>query len=88
MKANVISKIDGEISIFNVDNSILYSFNQSGSYIFEMIKKGRNKMMIIKNMSKKYDISLKQAEKDVNDFLKNLSKNRIISILEQKKLNK
>ncbi len=88
MKDFVIDKIDGEINIFDVDSSTLYSFNRSGSDIFEMIKKGRNKETIIRMMSKKYNISEKQTEKDVNDFLKDLSKNKIISISKQKKLNK
>lgn len=87
MKDLVVDKIDGEISIFSIDDSTLYSFNKSGSDIFEMIKKGQNKKTIAKIMSKKYDISEKKAEKDVDDFLRNLSKNKIISISEQKKVN-
>jgi 20S proteasome alpha/beta subunit len=75
----VIDKIDGETTIFDVDRSIFYSFNPSGSYIFAMIKKGFDENKIAKMLSKKYGISEKQAEKDVSDFLKNLSKNKIIS---------
>lgn len=81
----VIDKIDGEITIFNVDNSILYSFNKSGSYIFEMIKKGFDENKIAKILSRKYNISRKQAKKDVSDFLKQLSKNKMISLSGQRK---
>ncbi|VVA43777.1 conserved hypothetical protein [Candidatus Roizmanbacteria bacterium] len=84
----VIDKINKEITIFNVDNSMFYSFNESGSYILEAIKKGFNEERIARILSKKYDISKKQAEKDVNDFLKQLSKNKIISFSRQKKARK
>lgn len=84
----LIDKIDGEITIFNIDNSILYSFNKSGSYIIEMIKKGFNENKMAKILSKRYNISEKQAKKDVSDFLKQLSKNKIISLSGQRKWNK
>lgn len=84
----IIDKVDGEITIFDVENSIFYSFNKSGSYIFEMIKKGFDENKMAKILSRKYNISEKQAKKDISDFLKQLSKNKIISLSGQKKWNK
>lgn len=75
----VIDKIDGEITIFNTDNSIFYSFNKSGSYIFEMIKKGFDEKRMVTSMTRKFKISEIQAKEDISFFLKKLSKNKIIS---------
>lgn len=84
----VIDKIDKEITIFNVNNSTLYSFNKIGTDIFEMIQKGFDEEKIAKTLLKKYMISKKQVKKDVNDFLKQLLKNKIISSSKQRKYNK
>lgn len=75
----VIDKIDGEITIFNTDSSIFYSFNKSASYIFEMIKKGFDEKRMISSMTRKFKIPEIQAKKDISVFLKKLSKNKIIS---------
>lgn len=84
----VIDKIAGEVSIFDSINSLLYTFNGPGSFIFEKLKKGFDTNSIAMLMSKKYQIPLKQAVNDVSDFLKYLLKNKIIFPLKQKKTNK
>ena len=87
-KGFISDKIDGRVTIFNVSNSTFYSFNQSGSFIFKMIKKGKDKEEMMKQLIKRYKISGKKAIDDINDFLEQLLKNEIIFSLKQKKPNK
>lgn len=75
----VIEKIEGKTTLFDVDSSTFYSFNETGTYIFSLVKKGQEKEKMTEALAKRYGITKKKAEKDVNDFLKDLVKNKIAS---------
>ena len=79
MKNFVIDKVDGKTTIFDVEGSVFYSFNETGSYIFSLLRKHKKKEEIINLLVKKYKISEKKARGDVDDFVKKLQKNKILS---------
>ncbi len=66
-------------NIIDGDKSILHSFNEVGSFIFEQIRKGADHVKIIERMTKKYKISKEVAEKDLTEFISSLKKKQIIS---------
>jgi hypothetical protein len=71
-------------TIFDVDTSTFYSFNQTGSDVFILLKKKKSKEEITLFLTKKYDISHSKAQKDVTDFLRELRANKIIFSPKQK----
>jgi hypothetical protein len=82
-KQFVIEKIEGKTTLFDVETSTFYSFNESGSFIFGLVKKGMEKRKIVDLLAKKYDLQDSKAKKDVDDFLKDLLKNKIASASKQ-----
>ncbi len=81
----IVDKIEGKITIFSIESSTFYNFNETGTYIFDLFKKNLDKRMIIQLLVKKYQISNKKAEKDISEFLNDLLKNKIIFSSKQKK---
>lgn len=87
-KGFISQKIGKKLTIFDGEESALYTFNETASLIFGKLKKGFEKDKIIGLLIKKYKINKKKAEKDVNEFLNELKKNKIISSLKKKKSSK
>ncbi len=78
-KGLIVQKIDGKITIFDGEESMLYTFNETASYIFSKIKAGWEKEKIIASLAKKYCVSSQKAAKDVTVFLEDLKKYQIIN---------
>lgn len=78
IKGYIIQKIGNKTTIFDSEKSLLYTFNESASFIFNKIKNGRSRNTLINSLSKKFKISLNKAENDVNDFINELSAKKII----------
>jgi len=78
-KGLIVQKIDGKITIFDGDQSLLFTFNETASYIFSKIKLGWERKRLIDALVKKYKISEQRAEKDTLEFLKDLKNYRIIN---------
>ena len=74
----IVQKKDNSVTLFDGEKSLLYTFNESASYIFEQIKKGLNGEEIIKKITKKYKISKKEANKDFRKLLNDLKRKKII----------
>lgn len=75
----IVQKNGNKISIFDPEKSILHSFNETGSYIFEQVKKGLEEEKIVKNIVKKFKISETEAKNDFEEFIKDLKRKKIIS---------
>ncbi len=84
-KGLITQKLDDKTVIFDGEESVLYTFNESASFIFKKIKKGEEKEKIIEMVEKKYDITKDRAEKDFNELITDLKKKRIISSSGSKK---
>ena len=67
-----------EIVVLNLQTSEYYSTNSVGSQIWELIAKTGSKNEIVDFLAQEYQITPKAAEKDINDFLKNLLKLKLI----------
>lgn len=77
-KGYIVQEIDNKMTIFDGDNSILYTFNETATYIFKKIKKGLNKDEASKALSEKYGIKLSRALKDTNTIISDLFSKKII----------
>jgi hypothetical protein len=77
-KGLIIQKIDKEIVIFDVEESLLYTLNETASEIFRMLKKGSKEEKIVERMVKKYEVKKEKVEKDIKKLLEELKKKKII----------
>lgn len=78
-KGFIIQKLDDKTVIFDGDESVLYTFNETASYIFQKLKKGAEEKSIVDNLIKKYGISKEKALKDFKELFSDLKKKKIIS---------
>jgi len=78
-KGLITQKLDDKTVIFDGEESVLYTFNETASFIFKKLKKGEEKEKIIEMVEKKYDIKKERAEKDFNELTADLKKKKIIA---------
>lgn len=84
-KGFITEKLDEKTVIFDGEESILYTFNETASDIFKKIKLGWDEQKITTELVKKYKISESKAKKDLRELLVDLKKKKIISVLSSKK---
>lgn len=77
-KGFIVQKVGDKSTIFDGEESALYTFNKTGTLIFDKLKLGWDADKIIKLMSKTYSIGEKEAKKDFDEFTKGLIKSKII----------
>jgi hypothetical protein len=77
-KGLITEKLDDKTVIFDGDESVLYTFNETASYIFKKLKQGKNEKEIISLLVKRYKITEEKAKKDLEDLLADLKKKKII----------
>jgi 6-pyruvoyl-tetrahydropterin synthase len=78
-KGLIIQKIDNQTVIFDADQSILYTLNETASIIFDKLKKNWDKQKIINYMLKKFAVKKERLEKDFHQLLKDLKDKKIIA---------
>lgn len=86
MKINneyVVKKIAGDYvlihqSVSEVDFSKIITLNEIGLIIYDSIKDNITKDEIVKRITDEYDVDVKTATSDVNDFIKKLVELKII----------
>jgi DNA-directed RNA polymerase delta subunit len=78
IKGLITQKLDDKTVIFDGEKSIIYTLNETASFIFKKIKSKMNKKEIINAMVKKYKVSDKRATKDLSDLIKSLTREKII----------
>jgi hypothetical protein len=77
-KGLIVQKLGKETVIFDGEESVLYTLNETASEIFKMIKKGLSEEEIVEKMVKKYSIKKERAEKDVRELVEELIKKGIV----------
>lgn len=77
-KGYIVQKLDDKTVIFDGEDSVLYTFNESSSYIFSKLKTGMKNTDIINLMVKRYKITLTRAKKDFQNLIADLLKKKII----------
>lgn len=80
LKEYILQKEKNKIKLFDSEQSILYTFNESASFIFERLVKSIPTASIVDQFAEKYHLTREVAEGDVNDFLISLKKSEIIEL--------
>ncbi|MFI5349400.1 MAG: PqqD family protein [Elusimicrobiota bacterium] len=71
-------KIDEEVIILNVDNSVYYSLNETGAAVWEKLGAGTAPDEIAAEISREYGAALPSVEKDVAEIISNLRKEKLL----------
>lgn len=77
-KGFIVQKMDDKTVIFDGEESVLFTFNETASFIFYRLKLGRSIEEIVKAMVKKYKIGEAEAEKDTKELIRGLLEKKII----------
>jgi 6-pyruvoyl-tetrahydropterin synthase len=77
-KGLIIQKLDNQTVIFDADESVLYTLNETASVIFDKLKKKWDKEKIVNFMLKKYAVKKERLEKDFDQLIEDLKKKKII----------
>lgn len=80
-KGFIIQKVGNKQTIFDGEESALYTFNKTGSIIFEKLKLGWDRDKIVNFLSNMYSIKIDEAEADFEEFINELIKSKIIKKL-------
>ncbi len=68
------TRVVGEtLYVFDDSHMILHTYNDVGSFIWEFLKSPRKVSAIIAAVASSYDVSVKQAQKDVIAFIQSES---------------
>jgi phage gp16-like protein len=78
-KGFIVQKLDDKTVIFDGEESVLYTFNETASFIFSKLKLGWEKREILKALMKRYGIKENKAQSDLKDFLEDLIKKNILT---------
>lgn len=78
-KGFIIQKLDRKITIFDGEQSALYTFNETASFVFAKIRSGWERERITEALIKKYRIDKKKAQEDFDDLTKDLLTKKIIT---------
>lgn len=80
-KGFITQKLGNKLTIFDSEESILYTFNETASYIFQKLKLGLDLNKIENILSSKYKIKKEKARRDIDEFLKELIAKGIVNRL-------
>ena len=77
-KANVVQILSNRSIIFDGEKSLLYTFNETASFIIQRIKSGWDENKISIAIARKYNLTVEKAQEDVKKMIKELMRYRII----------
>ena len=77
-KGFIVQKVGDKSTIFDGEESALYTFNRTGSVIFDKLKLDWDKEKIVNYLAKLYLIAKQAAENDFDEFTDELIKSKII----------
>ena len=77
-KGFIVQKLDDKTVIFDGEKSVLYTFNETASFIFRRLKLGRSIVEIVKTLMMKYKIGEIEAKKDIKELIRDLLAKKII----------
>ncbi len=78
-KGFIVQKLDNKMVIFDGEESIIYTFNETASFIFKKLKSGVPEGDIVHMLIKRYGIKENKATKDLHELIADLKKKKIIT---------
>lgn len=78
-KGFIVQKLENKTTIFDGEKSMLYTFNETATYIFQKLKAGWDKKRIIESMLKKFKVKGEKLSYDFDGLIRDLKSKKIIS---------
>ena len=75
----IVQKLDNKTVVFDSDKSLLFTLNETASYIFRKLKGGADEKKLVFLFAKRYSVSVTQAEKDIRTCITDMEKKKILS---------
>ncbi|OGK62910.1 hypothetical protein A2334_06010 [Candidatus Roizmanbacteria bacterium RIFOXYB2_FULL_38_10] len=79
-KGLIAQRTTKRMTVFDSKNLTFFTFNETALYIFNCLKRGFDDKELVKRMMKRYQIDKIQAEKDLEEFIQLLKKEKIVSL--------
>lgn len=76
--------LGGETVLLNLQNGVYYGLNPSGALIWNFLEKPKTAGEIMQTLSAKYDVDPEACERDVCALLKDLEKNGLVQIRDER----
>ena len=67
-KKFIVQRLDDKTVVFDSHKSVLYTLNETASYIFNKVRTGKEGGEIIDLMTRRYKIKKERAKKDFNEL--------------------
>lgn len=74
----VLQVIDGEALILNLNDEAVFSLNETGARIARLIEDGQPLRVIAETLSREYDISRADAQREVESLVTVLREQRLV----------
>lgn len=74
----IIQENEDKLIVFDSENSMLYTCNELGTYIFQRLKRKWDEERIMQKISEEYDIDISEIKEDIKEFISTLVKKDII----------
>lgn len=71
-------KIENEIYIVDVKNSLLYKLNPTATVVWECIKKGKDLNKIVRYVTEEYEVDIETAISDIKQLLADMEQKGLI----------
>ncbi|HRY28452.1 MAG TPA: PqqD family protein [Elusimicrobiota bacterium] len=72
-------KVDDEVVILDLETSVYYSLNETGSKIWELIGKGLSEEAIAEEVAEDYGQKVATVKKDVSAIIKKMKKENLVT---------
>jgi len=72
--------IEGEVIILTPHDSTIHTFNPVGTSIWKLLDNEREISEVVKAIREEYEVSQKEAEQDVLEFIEHLYQKKIVLI--------
>ncbi len=76
------SKLDNEVVLLSINNGKYYKIDEVGAGIWEKIENPTKVDEICKMMAKEYEVDVEECQQDTFNFLQQLLKDNLISIIQ------
>jgi len=82
-QGNIVSDMDGEIVMMNIDNGKYYNLGRTGGLIWELLVTPVTVKQLLPILTAEYDVDPAVIESDVIAFLEHLHEEGLIDYLDQ-----
>ena len=78
---NIVSDMDGEKVILNIENGKYYNLGEIGGYIWELIDKPISINDLVKKIIAEYEVNAEECERQILSFCSELYSEGLIKII-------